>query len=389
MTTPPDPTSEIPAVVPPAPLTPAVPTEDDARRFFRELYAPQANIPRGRVKKDVQGFETKYGKTTGLTSDRLSKIAKEVRKQLRDERGERPEAGDDADESDVTAQGKSADLDKWLIRIGVGVYILAAIALFYHAIAIAKIGFTWPELRTYVVGLFGSGGVLWLLSFGVKQLKDAKLPSAVKTTFLILISSVFTVVILAFAVWVVVLILRDAGVLPPVSLEKGVLVGPPKEFSFDKTGSYADEATLPIELFGKATDENARPRDWLEEIQFGTAGKLGAGQLAPVKEDDVRHSWLITKDQQTGKGFEKGIHEFKVHVNVGTAEDVVILGFLVQPGGHMKVVPLTREYNASKFEYTFVVPQSRAGDRLLFYVGMAKSAYTKFEKENQRFLLHP
>jgi len=359
--------------------------QQEAEAFVRAKYTNLPKIPKTPIKPEaddfVADFTKKHGGPPTLTADKLTEIVKKVRKEMRAERPGEQQGDDNADESNPTKRSTAT-------KIVIGAGIFAAVALLKDIGKIIKEGFSWEMLRPMALGSVAIAILIYLYDLGTEESKKANTPRWVGVAIRMFSLFGFCCLIVVVLLWASAFLLRDAGIsVPYLTDTRPILVSAPKEFSYDDNEDYS---SLPDELFGAVSDDNAQPRAWLEEVQLGTAGKLGEGNNR-LSEKDVKHHWLLTVDANTQAGFDKGYYPFTAIVNVGTTDDVVILAFLIQPvqgqANKYLVAPLSRIYNANRAEYNFNAPESRQGNRLLIYVGMRMATFEIFKSKNQKFTI--
>jgi hypothetical protein len=103
--------------------------------------------------------------------------------------------------------------ERWILRIGFGVYILAAVGVISYAVTFKQIGWSWVELRPFVVGILVVGIVLYLLSFGRNVLRTSSVSKRTQGIFVAIILAIFLSVLAVAALWLIVFILRDTGII--------------------------------------------------------------------------------------------------------------------------------------------------------------------------------
>src|SRR5271167_1378459 len=96
-------------------------------------YESIPELPRGKLEADVAAFEARNGAIAGYTRGELIAIARVVRASIRQERRQQPEP------NDQPVGGSPRKWEVWLTGIGFGVFILAAVGLFYYAISVEKL----------------------------------------------------------------------------------------------------------------------------------------------------------------------------------------------------------------------------------------------------------
>jgi hypothetical protein len=104
--------------------------------------------------------------------------------------------------------------DVWIRRIAVGVYVLAAVGVILYAIKVKGFDVSWEGLRPFIVGILITAVLLITLDFGYGQLKAHRSKA---TNFLAICMKVlFVAIAAACAVWLITLILQDAGLIPRI-----------------------------------------------------------------------------------------------------------------------------------------------------------------------------
>jgi hypothetical protein len=104
--------------------------------------------------------------------------------------------------------------EKWIRGVAFGAFVMAAIGIVFYAAAVKGLGFSWTELLPYIAGIVAVGVVLFILNFGLQQLKKASFSNWVLQCYGVgfLIFSLF--IGAAAVVWIVILILQQTGVMP-------------------------------------------------------------------------------------------------------------------------------------------------------------------------------
>ncbi len=100
-------------------------------------------------------------------------------------------------------------LERWISGIGFGAFVLAALAIIYHAVSLYRIGVPWEGIRPYVVGIIATGVVLFVVSIGRSAVAAAKIPEWTKTAVTLIVLFLFTAIAVAGAAWIIFFIVKD------------------------------------------------------------------------------------------------------------------------------------------------------------------------------------
>jgi hypothetical protein len=103
--------------------------------------------------------------------------------------------------------------ERWIKAIGFGAYILAACGVLFYAVTFRGVGWSWAELRSYDVRVVIVAVLLFLLSQGQTWLKTTRISDKSKKLFATVILGLFLIIVATVVLWLVMFILRDAGVL--------------------------------------------------------------------------------------------------------------------------------------------------------------------------------
>lgn len=340
--------------------------EQDPRKFFDRHYARHGVASESKTDTEVDAYLGQPGLANpgAYTKKQLQAYAGAARKRRQ---AAQPVAAGGGD----TPQGL-ARYERLIQKIGIGAYVLAAIGLIFHAIAIRKFEPNFDNLRPYIVGIIISTVLLFVLSLGVRELRRVTGAEKARRVLLIALLGLFAVIAAGVVLWLVVFILRDAGVLPPLNPTPNLpppIVAPPEKF--DST-SYngADAIELPAELFGQRDDTVGMPRLWMRALQAGAECELGAGDRPA---EALRNTWLLTPE------FDQRYAGFSAHVYTTAKTKIVPIAFRVRPlaGAAAELTPLSQTTGGTPGLYIFAVPPSEARDRLLVLMTMTRTAYDR------------
>jgi hypothetical protein len=185
-------------------------TPVDAGQFFRSIIADMPTVPKGKTETEVAIFISRYGENTGYSREQLSKIVKDERSNERKKRRAECPPADNEQSQEANTWAK------WIMKIGFGVYLLAAIGIMFYAMVFLKLGWAWEHLRPHVTGIIAVGVVLCVLSYGWMAIRRAEISNRTKSFFAIIFLSLFLIVSAAGVLWIVTIVLKDAGIVRPV-----------------------------------------------------------------------------------------------------------------------------------------------------------------------------
>ncbi len=179
----------------------------DARAFFRNHYGAMAEVPKGRYDKDIQAFDAQHP-NHGYSQAELEKIIKVVREEIRRE-------------NSVAKQGKDgglipslAILERWVMKISIGGFILASSVLFFFGGIFLLQGWKLDALVPYAIDLAASAGLLIVFTVGWNALKGAKFSNKVKVRLAISVFVLFLIALALIIIWFGVTLLRQVGIIP-------------------------------------------------------------------------------------------------------------------------------------------------------------------------------
>jgi hypothetical protein len=264
-----------------------------------------------------------------------------------------------------------AGWDKIVLRLSIGTIVLTALGVIVKLIAIMKAGFSWPELRPYVMGFFIITALLILLNVTLKKMQDAELSAkAKKITAAVLIGLALCVLALG-VIWLGGMVFIDLGVLKPPFADTPAL-GALEQYDYVTAPTYAS-SNLPDDVFGSLTDDVGKPRKWMDLHERGAQTKMNDSALLS--------KWLLSSD------FKNATIPFTAYVYVGTADGIEIDAYLIRNDGYLQTWPLTQtQGQGPKDEYLFDVPKSKAGDRLLVYIGIKEKSFKAIDPDS-KFLI--
>jgi hypothetical protein len=111
-------------------------------------------------------------------------------------------------------------LERYVLGVGVGAYLLAVIGLFGYVVVIRKVEPDFSQLIRPAVIILILTILLFLLDSGRRQLKDTTGPVSKIAFWSWIVVLFFYFLVVSLAVfWIGVWIFRDSGVLPPIQVE--------------------------------------------------------------------------------------------------------------------------------------------------------------------------
>ena len=358
--------------IPPAPasgeptppgLSPSA-NRPDAHAFFQEYYEGLVHVPVGRTDREIRAFESRYGTNTGYTRDELGEIAKLVRAEMRQTQ-RKP--------NDTTQGVPTENLrrsERWIRRIGFGAFLLAAIGVLFYALAIRQIEPNLNNLRPFLIVIVSTAVLLFILDFGRHHLMEVKHVQWIAKYLAIGVASVFMLIAFVVALWLVIFILQDAGVI------------------FKPVPTYAQGQPVPTAAPGQMVERKKPERvvlsaaevygsrshgRWMDAIKSHLQEE-GDAEMRAGGIKDFRLLWVKTEPWPHATP--------KLELQLGPAFDWLTLtgyAFRVHPVDSVlyQAIPTKREEN----KWTFSVPECDKNDYLVFILRASLSSPGSFPKD--------
>ena len=264
--------------------------------------------------------------------------------------------------SDLAKQASAilSKAENWIKGIEFGIFILAAIGIFYYAIKIQRQA-TIESLIPYCIAVIAIGALLFILDYGRRQ--AAHSPNM--TWIGHILTAALSVVLLIILIWFGTFAFRQAGILPPTgSITPEIPV--PDKLPIKVCQTHRDP-TLTADLFGPPNDEIAKARLWMSLLERGAEQKL--------KTANPRHLWILSDPL-------KHHPRFTIQVDVNTASKMVVLGYLIRLNPVPSFTPLHQvKGTGTASQYAMEVPETDDGDTIAIFLSMDDEDYNSIAAE--------